>query len=169
MYSHIISSPVLIIGDLSLSSGSQKAPVSARWSALGTWVTLGNCLEGRGTSSIGFSEIAEDKCPPLHTHCLQRFRDLRCANPAISHIWKQRKYSAFPPPTGTRSLEAGTGKGSRFPPWPECRGAVQGLPASLKQEKCPGNVWPPPAHKFWLQGALKGEDPRVLLVRGSWG
>ena len=143
--------------------------MSARWSALGTWVTLGNCLEGRGTSSIGFSEIAEDKCPPLHAHRLQRFRDLRCANPAISHIWKQRKYSAFPPPTGTRSLEAGTGKGSRFPPWPECRGAVQGLPASLKQEKCPGNVWPPPAHKFWLQGALKGEDPRVLLVRDSWG
>ena len=52
---------------------------------------------------------------------------------------------------------------------PERRGAVQGPPGSPKQEKRPGNVWPPSAHKFWLQGALKGEEPRVPLVRGSGG
>lgn len=124
---------------------------------------LGSCLEARWASSIGF---LRQLGRPSSTHTA--FRDSGISGVLTLEFHRSgNREIAFPSPTGTRSLEVGTGRWLRFPQSAESRGAVQGLPGFPVTET-PWQCLAPTLPTNFGSRALKGEEPRVPLVQG-WG
>lgn len=112
------------------------------------------------------SEIAEDKRPPLHTHCLRGFRDLWRANPETSQMGQQghREILSLSITDWDQNPGGNTGKASPvFRSRPERGGAVQGLPVSRCKRNALAVFGPYLPIDFGSREPWR-EEPRVPFV-----